>query len=108
SETPWTAIKDPQFGVAPMAKDIVDDTAHACLPGVINIGRADGSVRSAATDIKATFKVKDVNPDPTTWAWACCVQGKLAEAAPPNGWERRAPAAAPRRAGDATAPPPSR
>jgi hypothetical protein len=82
----WTSIVDPQF--APLAKGdkVSDDTAHGFQRRVLFVGLADGSVRAVDDSVTKTFKVKGIDPDPTTWQWACNILGGLNEAPPPPGW----------------------
>jgi hypothetical protein len=82
--TTTTNFPDPIFGGNPNNVP-VDATAHAFGP-TLQVGMADGSVRSVAQTVTATGEVTGF-PNVSVWSWACAGPlSPFAGSAAPSGW----------------------
>jgi hypothetical protein len=86
----WQAIKNPQFNVPYDGDDPRPDngTAHGFVTDKLLAGLADGSVRVLTKDVTklVSLPVGNERLRASPWQWACCVQGPLGAAPPPEGW----------------------
>jgi hypothetical protein len=73
----------PQFDIT--AKDARNDAPHSFTGKTFQIGLADGSARTLTPNVMDTFHYAD-GRSATIWAWACSLDGPLAEAPTPKGW----------------------
>ncbi len=76
---------NPIFGTPPMNVPL-DATADAFATVVLQVGMADGSVRSIDSGVTATGAVTGF-PSVSVWSWACAgPSNPIASAPAPNGW----------------------
>jgi prepilin-type N-terminal cleavage/methylation domain-containing protein len=89
--TTATNFPNPTFGASPAAVAAADGvattaTANAFTSSVLQVGMADGSVRSVGSNVTATGSVAGF-PAVSIWSWACAGPANpLASAAMPNDW----------------------
>jgi prepilin-type N-terminal cleavage/methylation domain-containing protein len=82
--TTTTSFPDPVFNATPSTVG-VDATAHGFGP-VLQVGMADGSVRSVSQSVTTTGKVAGF-PSVSVWSWACAGPSSPFAGAPlPAGW----------------------